>query len=555
MGNIKGITIEIGGNTTKLSQALSNVNKESSALQKELKEVDKLLKLDPTNTELLTQKQNLLKNAIASTKDKLNTLKEAEKQVQEQFKNGEVSEQQYRSLQRQIVATEQSLNSLYKATSNSSVALEKIGAGADKLSDKASNLSNKLKPVSTAAIAAGTASLLGASNFEDAIAKVSTIADASVVSITDMSTAIMKLSNDTGQSATDIAEAVYNAISGGVNTADAVTFVANATKLAKAGFTDTANATDILTTALNAYGLSAENVTSISDMLITTQNLGKTTVNELASAMGKVIPTANANNLQIDQLCTAYADMTAKGIATAESTTYLNSMFNELGKGGTTVDSILREKTGKSFSELNADGAILTDSLQILKDSANETGKSFGDLWSSSEAGKAATVLLGNSTEEFTDILGQMRARHIPGGHRGAQQDQSRGHHSDKQAEEYSLDKGIAAEGHALDVVLQSHKGVGVGQGKGLRVDGGVCLEGVDQHDQDGQHVDDADHGEYHCQRHLAAILPGFQTFFHHCCTSFLRVERSWIKPMAATRMKNRTALACAVPRLLPLEE
>ena len=93
MGNIKGITIEIGGNTTKLSQALSNVNKESSALQKELKEVDKLLKLDPTNTELLTQKQTLLKNAIASTKDKLNTLKEAEKQVQEQFKNGEVSEQ------------------------------------------------------------------------------------------------------------------------------------------------------------------------------------------------------------------------------------------------------------------------------------------------------------------------------------------------------------------------------------------------------------------------------------------------------------------------------
>lgn len=109
-------------------------------------------------------------------------------------------------------------------------------------------------------------------------------------------------------------------------------------------------------------------------MLITTQNLGKTTVNELASAMGKVIPTANANNVQMNQLCAAYADMTAKGIATAESTTYLNSMLNELGKGGTTVDGVLREKTGKSFAELSADGNTLSDVLAILKSYADENG-------------------------------------------------------------------------------------------------------------------------------------------------------------------------------------
>lgn len=77
-GNIKGITIEIGGETTKLSKALSDVNSTSGSLQKELKEVDKLLKLDPTNTELLAQKQQLLKEAIGNTKDKLDTLKEAE---------------------------------------------------------------------------------------------------------------------------------------------------------------------------------------------------------------------------------------------------------------------------------------------------------------------------------------------------------------------------------------------------------------------------------------------------------------------------------------------
>ena len=87
-------------------------------------------------------------------------------------------------------------------------------------------------------------------------------------------------------------------------------------------------------------------------MLIQTQNLGKTTVAELSSSMGKVIPTANAYHVQFDQLCTGYAKMTANGVATAESTTYMNSMLNELGKSGTTVSDILKEKTGKSFAEL-----------------------------------------------------------------------------------------------------------------------------------------------------------------------------------------------------------
>ena len=114
---------------------------------------------------------------------------------------------------------------------------------------------------------------------------------------------------------------------------------------------------DVLTTILNAYGLEATEVTNVSDMLIQTQNLGKTTVAELSSAMGKVIPTANANSVALDQLCTGYAIMTANGVATAESTTYMNSMLNELGKTGSTTDTILREKTGKSFGELMSSGS------------------------------------------------------------------------------------------------------------------------------------------------------------------------------------------------------
>ena len=183
-GNIKGITIEIGGETTKLSKALSDVNSTSGSLQKELKEVDKLLKLDPTNTELLAQKQQLLKEAIGSTKDKLDTLKEAEKQVQEQFENGEVSEEQYRGLQREIASTEIQLNNLEAQAQDSNKELEGVAEAADDtaesvskietaanaldtVSTKAGNAAKAMAPISAAAGAIGAAAYASAKDLDD----------------------------------------------------------------------------------------------------------------------------------------------------------------------------------------------------------------------------------------------------------------------------------------------------------------------------------------------------------------------------------------------------
>ena len=108
-GNIKGITIEIGGDTQKLNKALEDVNKKSRDIQSELKQVEKLLKLDPGNTELLAQKQKLLAEAVANSKEKLDRLKSAQEQVNEQFKKGEISEEQYRAFQREVVKAEQEL--------------------------------------------------------------------------------------------------------------------------------------------------------------------------------------------------------------------------------------------------------------------------------------------------------------------------------------------------------------------------------------------------------------------------------------------------------------
>lgn len=135
-GNLKGLTIELGGDTTKLGKALEDVDKKSRNLSSELGQVNKLLKLDPGNADLLAQKQEILTEAIANTSKKLDTLKEAERQVQEQFRRGEASEEQVRALQREIIATTQKLGQYESAARETAQALDKLGdEGEDGIKD------------------------------------------------------------------------------------------------------------------------------------------------------------------------------------------------------------------------------------------------------------------------------------------------------------------------------------------------------------------------------------------------------------------------------------
>ena len=148
---IKGITIEIGGDTTGLSAALGDVNKKINGTAKELRDVERLLKLDPKNTELLAQKQKLLTDRVVETKTKLDALKNAEKQVQEQFKKGEASQQQVDALTREIVETEAALNSAKEAVKDfGSVAKQQFEATKQSVAKAADGIKQKADAVSTA---------------------------------------------------------------------------------------------------------------------------------------------------------------------------------------------------------------------------------------------------------------------------------------------------------------------------------------------------------------------------------------------------------------------
>lgn len=285
-----------------------------------------------------------------------------------------------------------------------------IGSAMENAGNKITGVGKALAPVSVAVGAMLGASTKSASDFTDGMAKMSTLVDTSKTSVEDLSKQFLDLSNKTGISATELAEAGYQALSAGQSVDQVGKFVETAGNLAKAGFTSTTTAVDVLTTAMNAYGDEAGSAEDIANKLVRTQNLGKTTVDELASSMGKIIPTASSMGVNVDNLTSGYVSLTKQGIATAEATTYMNSMLNELGDSGTDLGGILKEKTGKSFQELMDEGNSLADVLQITKDYADENGIAYNELWGSAEAGKAGLAILNGGVEEFNGTVETMKS-------------------------------------------------------------------------------------------------------------------------------------------------
>ena len=302
------------------------------------------------------------------------------------------------------------LDPMTQKLAEQSVKWDRLSQRCNKFAGNLDKAAKKFAPFSAAAAGALGGSIKLAADFESAMGKVATIMDKSQMSVKDMGDKLLALSNDTGKSVTELAEAAYQAQSASVETADTVDFVATAVGLSKAGFTETATAVDTLTTIINAYGLEASDAASLADKLVQTQNKGKTTVDELSASIGQAIPTAAAYGVNIDNLLSSYVVLTKQGINTANATTYLNGMMNELSKEGTKVSDSLQELTGKGFNELMADGYSVADVLQIIYDSVDGDSTAFANLWGNVRAGKGALAIVNGGTAEFNAELQGMGA-------------------------------------------------------------------------------------------------------------------------------------------------
>lgn len=328
-------------------------------------------------------------------------------------------------LSEKTTETEKNLDEAAEAARKASEEVEKFGDKSEETGKQSEESSKKsrdgIKELQGVLASAGIAATLNeikngffdcseaAAQFETSTAMVATIADTSQKSLSSISKEVRTYSNETGEAASDMAEATYQAISASVNTADAAAFAGTATKLAVGGFTSATTAVDVLTTAINAYSLAASDATQLSDYLITTQNLGKTSVDQLAQSVGKVIPLASAYNVQMDNLSSAYAVLTANGIATAESGTYLKSMLNELGDTGSGVSEVLLNSTGKTFAQLMEQGYSLGDVMAMLGNAVDGDSTAFNALWNSTEAGIGALSLFNAGADKYNSVLESMR--------------------------------------------------------------------------------------------------------------------------------------------------
>ncbi len=298
----------------------------------------------------------------------------------------------------------QTINSMRRMANEA----KKAGKSIQSAGNTIQNAGKSLTKAVTAPIAGvGIAAVKTAADFDNSMAKVSTIADTTAVPMKKLREQVKTLSNEVGVGVTDIAEAQYQAISAGVDTAKSANFVSTAVKAAKGGFTDTTTAVDGLTTVLNAYGLKAGEAANISDQMLMAQNYGKTSFGEMASSMGKVIPTASSMNVSTKELFSSIAVLTKNGIATSEAVTSLKAAFSNVSKVSPEVSKTAK-KLGLDFSAAHLKSVGWSKFLSEIKEKTGGNVETMSKLFGSTEALNGMLILAGKGSKDFSEALGLM---------------------------------------------------------------------------------------------------------------------------------------------------
>lgn len=224
-GKIKGIVIEIGADTKPLEKALEGVNAKAKDIQSELRQVDRLLKLDPKNTTLVEQKQKLLAEAVSNTGNKLEALKDAERQVQAQFAKGEIGEDQYRAIQREVLSTKQNLESLEKQLKETNNKWKDMAGNLDKAGSKMKDIGGNMTAKVTAPIVGGAiAAVEGTKELRQELAKLENNAEQAGANIDITKNALRDLNAISDDSGANV-EALSNMMQAGFKDTNLSTLV------------------------------------------------------------------------------------------------------------------------------------------------------------------------------------------------------------------------------------------------------------------------------------------------------------------------------------------
>ena len=397
---IAGITVEIGGDTTKLSKALESVNKTIKTTQSELKDVNKLLKLDPSNTEAVTQKQRMLKEAIEATKEKLTTLKTAAEQANQQLADGKITQDQYDALQREIVETEQNLKSLQEQAAVTNATLAKIDAVGEKLQTVGSQVEGvgkKFLPVTAAVTGLGTAAVKTAADFDQEMSKVAAISGATGSDFDALREKAREMGAKTKFSASEAASAMEYMAMAGWKTGDMLDGIEGIMNLAAASGEDLATTSDIVTDALTAFGLSASDSGHFADILAAASSNANTNVSMMGETFKYCAPIAGALGFSAEDTAEAIGLMANSGIKASQAGTSLRSIMNNLAGEVTFAGKNIGEVT---IATSNADG-----SMRSLNDILADCRVAFSGLTESEKAANAESLVGKNAMSGFLALM------------------------------------------------------------------------------------------------------------------------------------------------------
>ena len=397
---IKGITVEINGDTTGLTKALANVNKEIKSTQSQLKDVEKLLKLDPGNTELLAQKHKLLGQAVEETKNKLQTLKTAQEQANEALKNGTITQGQYDGLQREIVETEQELKRLEEQANQSATALQKISATGEKLQTVGSNIESagkKLLPVTGAVTALGTAAVKTAADFDSAMSQVATMSGATGSDLEALRDKAREMGAKTKFSASEAAEAMNYMAMAGWKTGDMLDGIEGIMNLAAASGEDLATTSDIVTDALTALGLSAADSGHFADILAAASSNANTNVSMMGETFKYCAPVAGALGFTAEDTAEAIGLMANAGIKSSQAGTAMRTMLTNL------TGEV--KFSGAAFGEMTVQTTNADGSMRSLGDILADCRVAFSQMSESERSANAEALVGKNAMSGFLAVM------------------------------------------------------------------------------------------------------------------------------------------------------
>lgn len=398
-GSIKGIIVEIGGDTSGLQKALKQVNTTTSNLSKELKGINSLLKLDPKNTELLAQKQAVLSQNIQETTNKLNQLKQAQKLADDTIKNGgTISQENYRNLQREIINTENKLKQLKVEASNwtaVSKSLDNISKKMKTVGDSISGLGSSL----TTGITVPTLGLVGAATavgnkFEAQMSRVQSIAGATGEELKSLTDQALELGAQTSFSASEAAEGMENLASAGFTTKEIMEAMPGLLDLAASSGSELATASEIAASAIRGFGLDASEAGHVADVFAEAAARTNAQTEDMGEAMKYIAPVAHTMGISLEETAAAIGIMSDAGIKGSQAGTSLRGALTRLTKPTDKMLGVM-EDLGISFYDNEGKMKSLTEMISMLQ----EATKGLTD----EEKQNALTTLFG--TESLSGML------------------------------------------------------------------------------------------------------------------------------------------------------